>query len=223
MRTISLIWDVANQQLLNEATLAALRSEREWPFMTYKEQVLVMLTAVQLVDGIATAIPFPTDTVEYSAVIDLDYDYDTLPLVYCTASNINRTGDWEEDGYVGNADPSLGQMSLLLDGYVASFRNRLGTTEKSSKTYLEIKGKSSDSKLTFVYRIPFVARNLMDDETGVPPSVWENYGQRWAEGTDGKLYLASLFPDEVWRIQVPVILNGQPTHKWEVVEMEVES
>ncbi len=216
MRIITLIWDTANNRLLTPGSFAALRSENEWPFIYYTEQVLVRLTFVSKEGDLFVATALPSDASAYSAVLDADYDYGTSPLLVVSSDQFNLQGDWEEDGYATTADPALGQLSLRMSADTASFRTRLGTDARSTSTRLEIICQTNTQAVSSVFTIPFIARNLMQEPGTVVPTT--DPGNRYVVGEDGIRRIAYLFPDGTWRVLLPQIVDETPTHTWLTVE-----
>lgn len=61
-----------------------------------------------------------------------------------------------------------------------------------------------------------VRRRVHTDDPPAP-IVFPTSGQKYVEASDGKRRIAYLFPDDVWRVLLPVIVDDQPTLTWEEV------
>lgn len=214
MRSISLTWDIT-YRAYRDAADALYRSERQWPTITYGEEVLFNVRVVESSTGTVVAVPIDTPDL-MSAVIDLDFDWDTAPFVRNVADSFNQTGDWHVTSPATTASLALGQISFKMLATDPAFKTRLGNAGRLPRTLLEIRA-ITDSVISFTTLMPIISVNLLEE---LDPPIIPTFqvGQKFVIASDGVRRVAYLFSDDVYRVLMPILVDGVPTHYWEEVE-----
>ncbi len=168
MRTITLYWDVLRKRYYSAAGVLA--SSGEYPFLYYRESVLVNLQLVT--DSSLTPLDSLGDSAEtYSVALDDDWDHSDTVMCKTSDGGINLAGEWELDS-TGLADPAQGQFSFVLSGNTTSFRDKIGTSRGKTNTVLELQVWSG-GVLVFNTQLPFYTYNIVDDSSLAPGSIVE--------------------------------------------------
>jgi hypothetical protein len=156
MRTINIYWDIVKRHHL-DVSGNFLKSSLT-PFVHANENVLLNIL---LVTDAALTPYAVTDyvTLDFTAVLDIDYVHDNTPLIDIGGSEINKVGDWNG----GNANPAVGQISIRVNAASAALIAELGNDTEAVGAELELDmWNKGDGSLSFTTRFPLRTLNLMD-------------------------------------------------------------
>lgn len=138
----------------------------------------------------------------------------------CDDADFNLDGDWETDEA---ADPDVGQLSFRLSGNYPELAEAIGT-KTTVRGSLEVTGFNVFGVIVQSVTLPILFLQRLDDgEIELPGRLGEDRGFMLVTGGDGITRTAHLFPDGQWRVFVPLIEDGSPTHTWEIINIEGES
>ncbi len=174
LRLVDMWYDVSNN-FLRDSDGGVLAVGR-YPFITFRENVLVNLQLVTDSDLTPYTRFDNTDTFQ----ITVDNDIDNLQNMVKTLDNgINQPGDWEKDS-AALADATQGEFSAKLNGNTTPFADRIAEAEALTNTVFELLARNSSNTIIAVLRMPMYSHNLQGDAGQDPTS--DGFG--WVEFID---------------------------------------
>ena len=163
-RKIDIFYNINSKKLLKQSGHRL--GSGQYPFIHYKEQVLVRLQLV--IDDLLTPYTELASGVSYSCTLDNDYIHIDDPFIKTLNTDFNNIGDWKENG---TADPTQGQLTFPLNAFTSIFQSNIGTNRQITNTNLELQLLDlGTSELVQVMAFDFYCKNIMDDSGTVPPS-----------------------------------------------------
>jgi len=167
-RAIDVYWDVV-ENIHRDASGSEIK-KNEFPFVRYKEQVIVSLRLVT--DGDNTAFTGLDGTEEYGASLAADFAHDAI-MAKTLDAGINVAGEWNGDSS-GTADPTQGEFAIEIDADTNNFNTQIGTVEEKKNGVFELRALDGSSSIVFTVQMPFRLLNILDDDSSEPTaqSTW---------------------------------------------------
>jgi hypothetical protein len=157
---MEIYYDVVSR-ILRDADGNELRASL-FPKISFSQQAMVNLHLVTDAENTAYTELVGDETY----VATLDNHFDSLLLMAQTLNTgINQAGDW---GASGDADPTVGQISISLNAFTEGFQTKIGTAAELPGTMLELVVMDSAGCVLLVFRFSFRTCGLLITVTGTP-------------------------------------------------------
>jgi hypothetical protein len=161
-REIDITYDVDNRRQIDSA--GALADPKS---VFYREQPLIRLTLVRSDLTAYTGLPASGT---FTASLDNNFNTADALMAKTLDAGINVSGDWAD------VDPANGKVSIRLDCKTASYKTKIGTSEKLTNTKLELQGyEVGETDPSNVFRFELYAEGLQDDAGATPPAPEEDF------------------------------------------------
>lgn len=215
MKTIIIAWNPEARAIVTGKGGCGDAGRAPLPVLQYRDEAVVRLTLYAGAPPAALAVP---DGLAWRARAFAEGYAGAVSG--CDDADFFRAGDW---GGTEDADPDVGQLSFRLSGNYPELAEAIGTKTALRGT-VEISGFDVFGVLRQSVTLPILFLQRLDDgEIELPERIGENRGFLLVTGGDGIVRSAHLFPDGEWRVFVPIIEGGFPTHTWEIINIEGES
>lgn len=164
-RIISVMYDVMQQSYLNPDTGSVLAIN---PGMSFLERVILQVSYVNGAINVPLGV---TSYVTATGNVDNAFNDPAGLVVQTLTAGINVAGDWPAGGNPtgGNADATLGEFSIRLDGNTVNALTKLGSSAALNNSRFELLVFDNTGDLIFSQRIPFTFSNLQDTSGGTTP------------------------------------------------------
>ncbi len=176
---------------------------------TLRDSIVVGIDVIRRVGGVEQAVPV-TGVTQYRLMVKQTSDLTETPLVDAPTASWNQVADWAD------VDPSAGKIgfraSLAGEGLIALF------DPNSSHVDLvgEIELRDSEDRAYTLCRFGVrVYQDVIQGGEAGPTLTTSDI--RYVE-VDGKIRIAYLFEDDNWYAMVPAIIDGTPSHHWQLYE-----